>query len=269
MPTIKERVHDLLDYTNTAGPLERAATAGLVALILANVVAVILASEPGIGTRFAPFFLVFEVISIAAFSIEYILRLWSITANPRYRHPVTGRLRYMATPYAIIDLFAILPFFLPLVIPIDLRVLRFLLLFKLGRYSTAFNVVERVILRKKNELFVTIFVSFVLLVVVSSLTYAVEHESQPEAFPSILGTMYWSLVTLTTLGYGDVVPHTMIGRVLASITSVIGVALFGLPAGILASGFFEEFHRRRSVRATVCPHCGGWLDDGEEEDEER
>ena len=264
MPTKKERVHDLLDYTNTAGPLERAVTAGLVALIIANVVAVILASEPALGGRFAPFFLAFEVFSIAVFSLEYVLRLWSITANPRYRHPVRGRLQYMVTPYAVIDLLAVLPFFLPLLIPIDLRVLRFLLLFKLGRYSTAFGVIERVILRKRNELFVTVFVSFVLLVVVSSLTYAVEHESQPEAFPSILGTMYWSLVTLTTLGYGDVVPHTPVGRVLASITSVIGVALFGLPAGILASGFFEEFHRRRGARAMVCPHCGEPLDDGDD-----
>ncbi len=262
MPTRKERVYDLLDYTNTAGPLERAVTAGLVALIIANVVAVVLESETALGARFGPFFAAFEVFSVAVFTLEYVLRLWSIMASPRYRGPVAGRLRYAAAPYAVIDLLAVLPFYLPLVIPIDLRVL---LLFKLGRYSTAFSVVERVVLRKRGELFVAVFVSFVLLVVVSSRTYAVEHEGQPGAFPSILGTMYWSLETLTTLGYGDVVTHTTVGRFLASLTSVIGVALFGLPAGILASGFFEEFHRRRGDRAAVCPHCGGRLDDGDHE----
>ena len=268
MPRLREQVYDLLDYSNTAGPLERAVTAGLVALIIANVAAVLLASEPALGARYAPFFAAFEAFSVAVFTLEYVLRLWSITANPRYRDPVTGRLRYAATPYAVIDLLAVLPFYLPLFIPIDLRVLRVLLLFKLGRYSTAFDVVERVVLRKRGELFVAVFVSFLLLIVVSSLTYAVEHEAQPEAFPSIVGTMYWSLVTLTTLGYGDVVPHTTVGRFLASVTSVIGVALFGLPAGILASGFFEEFHRRRGTRFFVCPHCGGRLDEGEDGDHE-
>lgn len=143
-----------------------------------------------------------------------------------------------------------LPFYLPLVIPVDLRAI---LLFKLGRYSTAFGVFERVVLRKKIGLFVAVFVSFVLLVVVSSRTCAVEHEGQPGAFSSILGTMYWSLETLTTLGYGDVVPHATVGRFLASLTSVIGVALFGLPAGILASGFFEELQKKKNEGSAICP----------------
>jgi len=241
MERLRERVHGLLDYTNTAG---------LVAPILANVAAVILESEPALGDRYATFFAVFEAFSIAVFTLEFVLRLWSITAHPRYRDPVKGRLGYMATPYAVVDLLAVLPFYLPLIFPLDLRILRVLLLFELGRYSTAFGVVERVILRKRGELLVAVFVSLVLLVILSSLTYAVGHDGQPAAFPSIAGTMYWSLVTLTTLGYGDVVPHTTSGRFLAPVTSVIGVALFGLPAGILASGFFEEFNRRRGGRGT-------------------
>lgn len=225
----------------------------------------ILESEPALGTRYAPFFTAFEAFSVAVFTVEYVLRLWSITANPAYRRPVAGRLRYVVTPYAVIDLLAILPFYLPLLIPVDLRILRVLLLFKLGRYSTAFEVVERVVRRKWGQLVVAVFVSFVLLIVVSALTFEVEHEAQPEAFPSILGTMYWGLVTLTTLGYGDVVPITPPGRFLASVTAVIGVALFGLPAGILASGFFEEFHRRRGTQPVVCPHCGGRFDDEDDE----
>jgi len=255
MPAFRERVYDVLDYDNTAGPLELGVTAGLVALIIANAVAVILESEPGLGEQYAPFFSAFEAFSVAVFSVEYFLRLWSITARPSYREPLAGRVRYLATPYAVIDLLAVLPFYLPFLIPVDLRILRVLLLFKLGRYSTAFEFVRRVVRRKRSELFVAVFISLLLLVVVSSLMYEVEHEAQPEAFPSIVGTMYWSLVTLTTLGYGDVVPLTTVGRVLASITAVIGVALFGLPAGILASGFFEEFHERRG-RLAYCPLCG-------------
>ena len=265
MPPLRERVYDLLDYTNTAGPLERAVTAGLVALIIANAVAVVLASEPALGARYAPFFAAFETFSVAVFTLEYVLRLWSITARPAYRNPLAGRLRYMATPYAVVDLLAVLPFYLPFLIPVDLRILRVLLLFKLGRYSSAFEVVARVIRRKWADLFVAVFISLLLLVVLSALVYEVEHEAQPEAFPSILGTMYWCLVTLTTLGYGDVVPLTTVGRFLASVTAVIGVALFGLPAGILASGFFEEFHLRRGARLVVCPHCGGHLREREGE----
>jgi voltage-gated potassium channel len=234
---------------------------GLVLLIVANIIAVILQTEPMLGERYAPFFDAFEAISVAIFTIEYLLRLWSITVDPRYQDPVTGRLRFMVTPLAIIDLVSVLPFYLPFFIPVDLRTLRVLRLlrvfrlFKVGRYSEAMEIFVRVYRNKRAELFVAVAIALVLLVISSSLMYSVEHDVQPDKFPSILGTMWWAMATLTTIGYGDVAPITPLGKVLSGCIAVIGIALFGLPAGIFASGFIEELQGKKGL-PSVCPHCG-------------
>ena len=264
MPTLKEKVYDILDYDPNAGTIEIIVTTGLIFLILTNIIAVILQSEPSLKGQYAGFFDAFEIFSIVIFTIEYILRLWSITADPRYRAPLMGRLQFMTTPLVIIDVLSILPFYLPFFIPIDLRVLRILRLFrvvrlfKVGRYSTSFNIFARVFEKKKTDLMITVLVILILLIVSSSLMYSAEYEAQPDKFPSIIGTMWWCLATLTTIGYGDVVPITALGRIFAAVTAVVGIALFGLPAGIFAAGFIEELQAKSQL--AVCPHCGEPLD---------
>jgi len=201
------------------------------------------------------------VFSIAIFTIEYLLRLWTCTINNRFRDPLMGRIRFALTPLALVDLMAILPFYLPMLIPFDLRFIRavrlfrLFRLFKIGRYSRSLRTIGNVLKSKKEDLFITVFTVFILLVVASSLMYFVENEAQPEAFSSIPTAMWWGVITLTTVGYGDIYPVTMAGKILGSIISILGIGIFALPTGILASGFAEEIQKRRAKRIT-CPYCG-------------
>ena len=175
------------------------------------------------------------------FAVEYFVRLWAITANPRFSRPVTGRIRFVLTPLAIIDLIAILPLFLP-PMGVDarfvrvIRVLRIFRVLKLVRYFRALRLLGQVIAERKEELVSIFLVLLILLALSSSLMYFVEHEEQPEVFPSIPATMWWSIVTLTTVGYGDAYPITALGQTIAAVIAIMGIGMFALPAGILGAG---------------------------------
>jgi voltage-gated potassium channel len=171
----------------------------------------------------------------------------------------------MLTPLALIDLLAIIPFYLPLLSP-QMRVGRALRLFrlfrvlKLNRYTDSLTIVVQVLRLKQEELILSLFVLSILLAIASSLIYFAEHQAQPDAFSSIPEAMWWGTITLTTVGYGDVYPVTLIGRILGAILAILGIGLFALPAGILASGFAEELQVRKSrqqpEQTRICPHCG-------------
>ncbi len=233
-------------------------------LIVANVFAVILETLPSLSTKYNNMFFSFEIFSVFVFSIEYVLRLWSCTINPKYRHSVIGRLRYALSPLAIIDLIAILPFYIPFLLPFDLRflriarVLRVFRIFKIGRYSKSMDLFIRVIKNKEEQLIMSIVLMFILLVISSCLIYFLEHEIQPDVFDSIPSALWWGVVTLSTVGYGDIYPITPLGKIVASITSILGVGIFALPAGILASGFIEEIQREKKTDDEIkfCPYCG-------------
>jgi voltage-gated potassium channel len=160
---------------------------------------------------------------------------------------------------------AILPFYLPMIITLDLRFIRAVRLFrlvrifKMGRYSESLRLLENVFKEKKEALLITIFMVFILLVIASSLMYFVENEAQPEVFSSILKAMWWGVATLTTVGYGDIYPVTLIGKILGGAIAILGIGMFALPAGILGSGFVEQIQRTRS-KSRVCPHCGKDID---------
>jgi len=252
----------------------------IMALIALNVVVVIVGTVPWIEAGFSELLWTFELVSVGVFSIEYGARVWAAVEDERYARPVVGRLRFARSPMAVIDFLAVAPFYLPF-FGVDLRFLRSLRLLrifriaKLGRYVPAFYSLRNVIVRKKEELILSFSVLALLLVFAASLMYYAEHAAQPEAFSSIPATMWWAVATLTTVGYGDVYPITTIGRILASASAILGVGLFALPAGILASGLQEEWaalkERQRMLGATVdlaeaddakppppghCPHCG-------------
>lgn len=256
---LKDRVHALLEPAQADDRASKLVDAVLIVLVLANVVAVILESMPSIPSSLHPLFLGFELLSIAVFSIEYVLRLWSCTSEDSYRHPIIGRLRFALSPLTIVDLVAILPFYLGM-LGMDLRFLRMLRIFriaKLARYSTAVQTFDRVLVLKRGELLITLLLLFVLLVIASSVMYFAEHEAQPEQFSSIPAAMWWAVATLTTVGYGDVLPITTLGKIMASVIAVLGIGIFGLPAGILGSGFVEEMRERKKREAhPCCPHCG-------------
>lgn len=234
-------------------------------MIVLNVLALILETVEPIGGRAAGFFRWFEVFSIAIFSVEYVLRIWSCTESPDYRSPLAGRLRFARTPLAMVDLFAILPFYVPF-LTIDLRFIRAVRLFpvfrvaKLGRYSTALQKLSRALSASKEQLLAALAILLLLLVLASSLMYYAEREAQPEAFSSIPATMWWAIVTLTTVGYGDVFPITGWGRMLASVITILGIGMFALPTGILGAAFVDQL-RKQKRDSKRCPHCGGQLPD--------
>ncbi|MCJ7445953.1 MAG: ion transporter [Methanotrichaceae archaeon] len=230
----------------------------IISLILLNVAAIILGSIEVIRLQFWRYLFYFEVFSVAVFSIEYVFRLWSCDVQPQYRG-LKGHIKYMVTPFAIIDLLAVLPFYFGILL--DLRFLRIFRVFrifrvmKLGRYNEKIMLFEKVFYNKKEELLLSIFILLIVMTVSSIMVYEVEHEAQPESFGSIPQAMWWGIVTLATVGYGDVYPVTAAGKVIAGIVILLGIALFALPAGILASGF-SEAHREEKNNRPKCPKCG-------------
>ncbi|MFC7213079.1 ion transporter [Saliphagus sp. GCM10025334] len=239
----------------------------IMTLIVVNVTAVALETVNPIYEQYAAQFYWLEVISVAIFSIEYLGRLWACTSRASFRRPLEGRLRFAARPMLVIDLLAILPFFLGAVLPADLRFLRalrlfrFFRLFKMARYSESIRAFSRVLRTKKEDLVIAFSATLVLLLVASSMMYFVENSAQPDQFSSIPETLWWGVVTLTTVGYGDIHPVTPLGQFVGSIVALLGIGLFALPASILASGFIEEA-RRDTDRGgpTYCPHCGEKLE---------
>lgn len=236
----------------------------IIVLIAANVVAVMLETDVETAEAYKDFFVIFEWFSSIFFTIEYLLRIWICTSEERYARPIVGRLKYMMSPMAIIDLVAVVPFYLPLLIEMDLRVVRAIRMFrlvrllKMGRYAHAVRAVTQVAAMKKEELAMTLFLVVICLIMSASAMYFVEHEHQPDKFSSIPQTMWWAIVTLTSVGYGDVYPETGPGQFVGGIISLLGVVLVALPTGILASGFNEYMRDRRgeSDKAQFCPHCG-------------
>jgi len=231
----------------------------MTALILVNVVTVILETVRDIHEAYFFLLSIIDVVSIAIFTVEYIIRVWICTLNPAYSRPVTGRLRYMVSGYAVIDLLAFLPFYIPFFIPIDLRILRILRLFrlirvlKLGRYSEAMKTFLLVLDKSKEKMLLALSILFIILVLASSMMYYAEHDAQPDKFDSIPAAMWWAIVTLATVGYGDIFPITPLGKFIGGLVVVTGIAIFALPAAILSAGFIEEIQEKKVV---ICPACG-------------
>lgn len=256
------RVYRILSGADSARGLGRVVAIGLTALILLNVAASVLETVHALHQRWAQFFLILEGVSVTVFTIEYLLRLWACTVDLRYARSFVGRVRYALTPLMLIDLVAIAPFYAASLIQVDLRTLRairlvrLLRVLKIARYSESLQLLGRVLVSRRSELFVTLIAVLVLLVVSSTLMYHVERDAQPDQFSSIPAAMWWSVETLTTIGYGDMLPVTTVGKLINSFIALLGIGLFALPAGILGSGFVEELHRRRDAPVEKCPHCG-------------
>ena len=263
----RRRLFRILELAESGDVPSKAFDIFILTLIVLNVLAVMLESVEGLASRYAGSFSRFEIFSVAVFTVEYVLRMWTCTAERQWRGAVLGRMRFMRTPLAIIDLMAVLPFYLPMFIPLDLRFLRVLRLFRLfrllkvARYTESLRLMGVVVKRRKEELLVTLFVIVILLVLASSAMYLAENEAQPEKFSSIPTSMWWAVVTLTTVGYGDTYPVTLAGRVTGAIVALLGIGMIALPTGILGSGFIEELQRRRrKTNPQRCPHCGQPLD---------
>ena len=250
MEKIRKGLFEILEKDDGDNRLSRRFDLFIMIMIFLNMIAVIMETVASVYIKYEYFFEWFEIISVVVFTLEYVGRIWTCTLIECYRHPIKGRIQFILSPIGLIDLLAILPFYLPFIMSLDGRILRLLRLFrlvrifKMGRYSTAFQMIENVLNRRKEELLVTLTIVLLVLILASSLMYYVEHEVQPEAFSSIPATMWWGVATLTTVGYGDVYPITSIGRVLGAFIAIMGVGIFALPAGIIASGFEAEIRKK-------------------------
>ena len=247
---LRKRMAELLEHGQYRDGPGQKLNVFLIALISLNVVAIFLETVDSIYERYEQAFWYFEVLSVAIFTIEYLARVWScidLADIPDFS-PIKGRIRYMLSPIALVDLIAILPFYLSLYMTIDLRflrVLRLLRLFKLTRYSPALGALLDVIQKESEALLAAFVVLLMMLVISAGGIYFLENDLQPDTFGSMPQSMWWAIVTLTTVGYGDVVPITMIGKMFGGLIGLIGIGMIALPAAIMASGFAENIHARK------------------------
>lgn len=249
---LRKRTYEILEIGHGDDLTSRAFDAFIVALILLNVAAFVAETVPWLYARYAAEFFVFEVISVAIFTAEYLARLWTAVEMPFLRRlsPFKARVYSATRPALIIDLLAILPFYLSFLLAIDLRVLRTLRLLrflKLSRYSPAMHSLLRVIVNESRALVGAGLLLFAAVLFASAGIYYLEHEVQPEAFGSIPDAAWWAMATLTTVGYGDVTPVTALGRVFGSIVMITGLCILALPVAIIATGFSQEVGRRDFV----------------------
>jgi voltage-gated potassium channel len=274
--SFRHRVYRTLDTGISGRGPARWIHGSIIALIIANVAAVILESDRSIAADWAPWFRGFEIFSVIVFTVEYALRNWAVVESDHYGRlgPVRGRVRFALTPLALVDLLAILPFYLATLLPVDLRfvrVLRLLRLLKLAHYFSGLDVFLRVLRVQLPALAAASLVMVVMVLFAAILMFMFENAAQPDAFRNIGDAIWWSVVTLTTVGYGDTVPATAAGKVLGVVIMLLGVGTVALPAALLAARFSDEIQRRRGELAEqIQNYMGdGWMTSMEREEIDR
>jgi voltage-gated potassium channel len=253
----RARLFDLLEAGEAREAASRLVDVAIVAAIGLTVAAVLLGTVEAVDQTIGWLLDTVLALAVVGFTAEYGLRRWACTCEEAYEDPVEGRLQYATTPMALLDLLALLPFYLAVLAQVFtlgsvaftsvVQLFLLLLVLKLARYSHALRTLGRVLHARRAELMAVLVVDLVLLVGVASAMYVVEGDVQPEAFSSIPQTMFWALITMTTVGYGDVTPVTQGGQVIAGFAALLGVAMFALPAGVLGAGFTEAFQEARGA----------------------
>ncbi|MBB4070328.1 voltage-gated potassium channel [Salinibacter ruber] len=285
---LREKTWKILSTGSSGGRHAGTSTvvsASIFALILLNVIATILGTVDRIKAQYGAVLRVFEIFSVLVFTVEYVLRVWSCVESEEYNGAITGRFKFVRSFYAVIDLAAIAPFYVSFGLDLRfarvLRLLRVFRLVKAARYFSALRMFGEVVRRKREEITVSLALLGMLTVVTSSLMYYAERAAQPEVFSSIPDAIWWSVVTVTTVGYGNATPVTVLGQMLGGLVAVLGTGMGALPAGFLASGFSDALEggsvegrkeaskEDSSAQVTAqnahpgdiqyCPHCGSML----------
>ncbi len=229
-------------------------------LIIINTLAIILESYKELNTKYHALFVAIEIFSVIVFSIEYCIRVWVADLEHPEKSPTKARFTYIFSFLGLIDLLSILPFYIPFLIKIDLRILRSLRLFrllrilKLNRHFKSLKTIGSVIRKTREEILVTVFMVSILLILASTLMYNIENEAQPEAFSNIGESLWWAVATLTTVGYGDIYPITGLGKILSAVIALLGIGIVALPTGIISSAYIEEVQNNKNN--CECPNCG-------------
>jgi voltage-gated potassium channel len=262
---IKRKVYEIIRGDQENYISSRVFEIFIVSIIIINVILVFLDTFSGFPQETKSIFSHIELVSIVIFSIEYLLRIW--TANYIYPelNPAKARIRYLVSFMAIVDLLAVLPFYIPFIIPVDLRVLRVIRLFrivrilKINHYTKALSNVGKVLKAKGVQLISSFFVVLILMVIASVLMFNIENEAQPTVFENAFSGLWWAVATFTTVGYGDIYPITVLGKILSSVISILGIGLVAVPTGIISAGFVEQMEEERLENCKekcYCPYCG-------------
>lgn len=268
---IKNSIYNLIrddDDNNTASNIFDGI---IISLIIINVIMVI-ADTFKLPDYIKSISYCIEIVSVVIFTIEYIIRVWTSDLMFSELSPIKSRLKYIFSFMAIVDLLAILPFYVPFLIPVDLRVLRMLRIvrllrvFKVNRYTHALSSIGRVFKRKKSQLLSSVFVVIILMIIAAVLMYNVENAAQPEVFSNAFTSLWWAVATFTTVGYGDIYPITVLGKILSGVIALLGIGLVAVPTGIISSGFMEQIEEEKNNqnnendKKEYCPYCGHKLE---------
>ncbi len=261
---MKQRIFRIIEKGENGHRLNKYFDYFILALIVLSVFSIILESISDFNLQYGIYLKWFNTVAVIIFSIEYILRIYVSDIIYPSSSRIKSALKFIFSTYGIIDLLAVIPFYLPMFIKIDLRFLRilrltrFLRILKINRYSNSLKLIGDVIKEKKPELVITGFLTFLILIIASFLMYYVEGEKQPDKFPDILSAIWWAVATLTTVGYGDVYPVTGLGKLISGIIAILGIGIVALPTGLISSGFMDKIQKQKvaNEKAHVCPHCG-------------
>jgi len=250
--TLRRKVYEVIEGGQGETHASQIFDFTIVALIILNVTAAILETVPSIRAQYRGWLSGFETFTVCAFSVEYVLRLWTAVEVPFLSRMTSwkARLRLARSPALVIDLLAIMPFYLSSFMSVDLgvlRVLRLLRFLKLSRYSPAMHTLIRVVQNEGRALMGACLLLFMAILFSATVMYHLENMAQPDKFGSIPQAAWWSITTLTTVGYGDVVPITLLGRLVGGLTMVIGLSILALPVAIISTGFAQELQRRDFV----------------------
>ncbi len=256
---VKKRVFEIIGKAEDGDRISRIFDLSIMALIVLSVLSIVLESFRSLYYRYLTFFRAAEIVTAAVFTAEYLLRIWTADLlYPESRHPY---LKYVFSLMAVIDLLAILPFYLPF-IAADLRFLRMMRLlrlfrllrvFKLGRYFEALQTIMRVIRSSGPQLIMSVVICFFVTLFSAIVMYTVESPVQPEQFPNVIASLWWAMCTLTTVGYGDVYPLTPVGRLFAAVISLVGIGIIAIPTGIIAAGFDRAISGGEAERDASLP----------------
>ena len=255
---VRKRIFEIIEKSEGNDIPSAVFDISLIILICLNIVAVIIGSYNDLQSIVIEILTIFEYFSVAIFTVEYLLRVW--TAPYKYPNSRIPYIKFIFSFMALVDFFAILPFYLPFITGIDLRFIRIIRLFrlfrllKLNRYNDSLEIISRVLKKEKEKLLMTLYITGLLILLASSIMFYIENPIQPEKFSNIIATLWWAIATLTTADYGDVASLTLLGRILSGIIAILGIGLVALPSGIICSGLLEDIKKEGDKK--TCPHCG-------------
>ena len=269
--SFRQKLHALVWPSEFGGRLHEYFDTFIMFWVVVSVTAVVLESVESIHYVLNLEFVILDTIAVAIFSLEYLLRIYTVVESPNHKHALFGRFKYARSGNAIVDLLAVLPFFLEAFLHhlFDLRflrVFRLLRLLKLTKYTGSTQTLVTVIVREWPVMSASVFIMMLLVVLTASLGYLFEHEAQPDKFENIPASIYWAVITLASVGYGDISPVTPVGRAMTIVLAILGIGIFAIPSAILASAFSDQL---RIERETLLNELREIMKDGVVSEEEQ